>query len=56
MKGQYTVTAPEGAHIVGRTVAWGLTRLATRCDAPPPVPTLPESDPPDGDLPAGDEP
>ncbi len=57
MKGQYTVTAPEGAHIVGRTVAWDLTRLTTRCDAPPPIPPLPEeSEPSDGASLAGDEP
>jgi hypothetical protein len=57
MKGEYVVTAPEGAHIVGRTVAWNLTRLTARCDAPPEVPPLPaESEPSDGDASDADKP
>ena len=52
MRGRVHGHGPEeGAHIVGRTVAWDLTRLTTRCVAPPPVPPLPEGEPSDGASP-----
>jgi hypothetical protein len=54
MKGEYTFTAPESDHIVGRTVAWDLARVTAPCDAPPAAPPLPaEDDSPDSDSQEG---
>jgi hypothetical protein len=48
MKGEYAVTGPEYGHVVGRTVAWDLTRVTAPCTVPPSVPALPaEREPPE---------